>query len=123
MTAHPANAVRDALAHDMSEAQLLAHVRDAAKKLGWLMAHFNDSRREVKPGVHVGDTDATGFPDCVLVRGNRIIFAELKTEKGKVSGEQMQWLSNLTVARGEKQLVEIWRPVDWLSGRIEKALR
>lgn len=54
-----------------------------------------------------------GFPDCVMVRiepGPRLIFAELKSEKGKVTPEQEQWLEALQFIGVEAYL---WRPADF----------
>ena len=50
----------------------------------------------------------SGFPDLVLVR-ERIIFAELKTEKGRLTATQEEWLGRLKTAGGE---VYLWRPRD-----------
>lgn len=49
-----------------------------------------------------------GFPDWVLIR-ERIVYAELKREKGKPSPEQIRWLDDLVRAGGE---VYLWRPSD-----------
>jgi hypothetical protein len=84
-------------------------VIDLALLLGWRVAHFHDSRREVRPGKFVGDTTAAGFPDLVLAR-DRIIYAELKREKGKPTRAQREWLDALRAAGGEAYL---WRPSDW----------
>jgi len=62
--------------------------------------------------------DGVGFPDLCLVREQRIIFAELKSAKGKVSDEQFIWLENLGKTKAE---VYIWRPVD--REEIEEILR
>lgn len=113
-----------------TEAQFQRAVLDLARRLGWRCAHFNDSRRQVRPGVFVGDKDAAGFPDLVLVRRGRIVFAELKTEKGRVKPEQREWLDDLRGPRdlglSEKTLLQaslrgklpdvlvcLWRPSDW----------
>lgn len=57
----------------------------------------------------------SGFPDRVLIR-DRIIFAELKTEKGKPSDKQVEFLDGLARAGGE---VYLWRPSDFEEiGRI-----
>lgn len=67
---------------------------------GWLCYHTHDSRRS-----------QAGFPDLVMIRGERLIFAELKSEKGKTSSQQDEWLSALKGSRqGE---VYVWRPSDW----------
>jgi hypothetical protein len=83
----------------VSEKELQGRVMAFARLYGWRVAHFHDSRRQVKPGVFVGDADAKGFPDLALVHP-RFGFAclELKKELGKVSVEQAEWLDDLTRA-------------------------
>ena len=51
----------------------------------------------------------SGFPDRVLVR-DRIVYVETKSEKGKPSPSQIEWLDGLTKAGAE---VYLWRPSDW----------
>jgi len=67
---------------DMSEKAFQAAILDLAERLNWKSAHFHDSRREVrsKDGSRlvIGDKAAAGFPDLVLVRADRLVFAELK---------------------------------------------
>jgi hypothetical protein len=82
----------------MTEAQLLETIREAAVLGGWLLYHTRDSRGS-----------AAGFPDLVLVRGNRVIFAECKTEYGRPTHEQLHWLITLRAAGQE---AKIWRPSD-----------
>lgn len=95
----------------MSETQLQDQIIELAKRMGWLSYHTFDSRRS-----------APGFPDLVLVhpKQKRVIWRELKSEKGVTSSEQKAWLSSLLLV-GED--VDVWRPRDWVSGRIEKELR
>lgn len=45
-----------------------------------------------------------GFPDWTLVR-DRVVFLELKTETGKVSDAQSEWLYDLNAAGAEAYLV------------------
>jgi hypothetical protein len=92
---------------DMTEKQLMAAVVEMAEMLGWLVYHTHDSRRS-----------ESGFPDLVCVRRERVVFIELKTEKGQLSEEQEQWLSALGLAGAA---VHFWRPSDW--PEIEAALR
>ena len=55
-----------------------------------------------------------------MVRGQRLIFSELKSQKGRVSPAQEEWLSRL----GEVPIeVYTWRPSHWSSGEIEGVLR
>lgn len=50
-----------------------------------------------------------GFPDLVLIKGKRILFWELKTEKGKVFPNQQAWINALQEAGQE---AEVMRPRD-----------
>lgn len=93
----------------MIERDFQTAVIDLAKLKGWKVAHFHDSRRQVRPGMFVGDKDAAGFPDIVAVR-ERVIYAELKGEKTRVTDAQAAWMKALIEA-GEE--VYLWRPADW----------
>jgi hypothetical protein len=54
-----------------------------------------------------------GFPDLVLARRGRVIFAELKSEKGHLTKEQASWLGHLSSVRGTiAPEVYEWRPSD-----------
>jgi len=68
----------------LSERDLLAEVRALAEGMGWLVYHTWDSRHSPK-----------GLPDLLMVKGHRLIAAELKAQKGKVTDEQEQWLRAL----------------------------
>lgn len=70
-----------------------------ARLNGWRVYHTRDSRRS-----------PAGFPDLVLVRDGRLIFAELKSERGRVEPEQRAWLGDLMLVPGAE--VRIWRPSD-----------
>ncbi|MFA7094825.1 MAG: VRR-NUC domain-containing protein [Thermovirgaceae bacterium] len=101
-------------AEDITEKQLLGVVRDLALLLGWLFYHTHDSRRS-----------DPGFPDLVLVRQSHLIFAELKSEKGRLTPDQRAWLTELEeVARCSRGTVSahLWRPSDWLNGIIAEEL-
>ena len=86
----------DSPADAISEATLAQCVNDIAKHYQWRKYHTRDSRRSDK-----------GFPDLVLVRGKRVIWAELKTMDGRITPEQREWLNDLTHAGQE---VYVWRP-------------
>jgi hypothetical protein len=100
-----------------TEKQFQAAVLELAQQLGWRIAHFNDSRRQIRPGVFVGDSDAAGWPDLVLCRPPRLLVVELKTDKGRVSPAQVEWLQVLTLCGVNAR---VWRPADWPT--IEAAL-
>ena len=52
-----------------------------------------------------------GFPDLVLANPEqkRVIFAELKSDKGKITPQQEEWLG---ILKDCGQTVYIWRPGD-----------
>jgi hypothetical protein len=93
-----------------TERQFQAAVVEYAEMMGWRVYHTFDSRRS-----------ASGFPDLVLVRERKLIFAELKADKGRVSQAQVEWLNDLAGVRtntrgdgfGSGIEVELWRPSDW----------
>jgi len=100
---------------EMTEAELDSLVRGQpnrpgyARLCGWLVYHtFNSSKSD------------PGFPDLVLVRDGRIVYAELKTEKGRLTKHQRDWLKALDDAGQE---VYVWRPSDWDHGRIQEVLK
>lgn len=92
----------------MTEAQLQTAVIALAHTTGWLVHHAVPSmnRRGVWATHQIGDN---GFPDLVLAHPKgRVIFAELKSMKGKLSPLQSRWLGVLF------PVVEtyVWRPDD-----------
>jgi hypothetical protein len=114
-----------AQAEAMPEAVLQQRVLHLARFLGYKAWHFHDSTRQVRRGgryITVGDKDARGFPDTVLVSKQppRIVYAELKKQKGRLTPEQKDALELLASAGAE---VHLWRPTDLLDGTIENTLR
>lgn len=89
-----------------TEREFQREVVKRALLFGWKVYHTYDSRRS-----------AAGFPDLVMVRGDRLIFAELKTEEGKLSEDQEKWLTALA----KTGQAEVWRPS--MMDKIVRALR
>ena len=79
------------------EREWQAQVVGYARQLGWRVFHVANSKRS-----------EPGWPDLALVR-DRLVMAELKTETGRVSDDQRQWLALLDAAGVEPYL---WRPSD-----------
>jgi hypothetical protein len=107
------------------ERHFQATVIQLAETLNWKCCHFSDSRRSIGNGRMVGDRQAAGFPDLVLARKGRLIFAELKAAKGKLRPAQVEWLDVLQEVESETHphvLVRVWRPGDLSSGEIERTL-
>lgn len=104
----------------MSESDLQRAVVDLARTLGWRVAHFRPA--QVRAGRYATPVayDGAGWPDLVLVRRERIVFAELKTAKGRTSAAQDAWLDALGQTGAE---VRLWRPAHWLEGRIAADLQ
>jgi hypothetical protein len=108
----------------LTEKELLACVIETAHIYGWKVAHFRSV--PVKRGKRVVwetpvQADGAGFPDLCMVRGSKIIFAELKVGKNKASSEQEDWLIALD-AVSEDVDAYLWREKDWLEGEIPRVL-
>jgi hypothetical protein len=97
------------------EKDLQNNVIELARLLGWRHYHTYDSRRSPE-----------GFPDLVLIRKGRLLFAELKSSRGRLTSAQRVWLEELKLveaqSNGTVQAI-VWRPEDWLSGKVEEVLR
>lgn len=98
------------------ESAFQAAVIELAQMLGWKVAHFRAARTKDGWRTPVA-ADGAGWLDLVLVR-ERVIFAECKTERGKLGVEQEVWLVTLQEADAEAY---VWRPSDW--DEIEAILR
>lgn len=85
--------------YDESEKHFTARVRRRAEILGWTVHHTLDST-----GTRAGE------PDLRMVRPPRYVLAELKSEHGRVTAAQREYLALL---RQCPQLeVYVWRPSD-----------
>lgn len=94
----------------MTEADFQRAVLDLARTLGLAVFHSGDSRRDA----------CAGFPDLVIVGKRGVLWRELKTQKGRVRPEQLDWLRRLNAAA---QDAAIWRPSDLKSHLIQTQLR
>lgn len=86
------------------EKAFMAQVCQLLTLTGWLWYHTHDSRRS-KPG----------FPDIVAVRGERTVFIETKSDTGRLSPEQGQWVKALQEAGQE---VYVWTPDCWEEAQV-----
>lgn len=100
---------RERIADAMTENALQDTVTSALTTCGWWWYHTHDSRRST-----------SGFPDVFAVRGDRMLFAELKSQAGVVSPRQRAVLALLrtvadrvNAATGRPTItVVVWRPID-----------
>jgi hypothetical protein len=83
----------------VSERDLTSFVADLARLFGWHRYH-----------TWLAKHSPAGFPDEVLVRPPRLIFAELKSEAGTVKPDQTERLDALRAVPGVE--VFVWRPAD-----------
>lgn len=72
---------RTGVAGEELEAAFAVKVENLLTLYGWRWYHTYRSDRSV-----------AGFPDYVALRGPELIVAELKTERGRVSAAQTEWL-------------------------------
>lgn len=84
-----------------TEKQFQQAIVDLAHATGWMVYHTYDSRRSAK-----------GFPDLVLCHPKRgdLYFFEVKSQTGKTTKEQDNWLEALQNAQ---QAACVVRPNDW----------
>lgn len=93
----------------MTEAEFQHAIVQLAGYLGWTYYHARPAQRDGRWATHFDG--APGFPDLVLVHPDRgVIFAEIKTDRGRVTPGQRLWLNRLDEA-GQNAVV--WRPQDW----------
>lgn len=84
---------------NITEKAWQAKVVEAARWQGWHVFHPYDMRRS-----------EPGWPDLTLVRGQRLVFAELKSATGRLTPAQVSVLGMLQQTAAE---VHVWRPSDW----------
>ncbi len=95
-----------------TETDFQRSVLKAADGAGWYRHH--DSNTQARYPL-----SDKGFPDLVLARDGRIIFAELKKDaKSQPDQDQQIWLDHLRGSdilgpRNGAPEVYVWRPQDW----------
>lgn len=93
----------------LTEADWSRRVIETAQLFGWKYAHFRPAR--TAKGWRTAMSGDVGFPDLVLVRGGRLILAELKAGRGVVTPDQSEWLQEF--ARVPCVESYVWRPENW----------
>ncbi len=91
-------------------------VIEAATVAGWTVNHTRTAIG--KGGAHTTPNSAPGMPDLMLWRPRdglldrepTLIFAELKTNRGRLSTDQDDVIASLGAAG---VAVYVWRPRDW----------
>ncbi len=98
----------------ISERDLQNAIVDAAHLYGYKVFHTRPAL-SAKGWRTPVQYDGKGFVDLVLVGPDRIIFAEIKAAKGKLSREQEHWLDGLAKVAlvTDHVRVCVWTPADW----------
>jgi VRR-NUC domain len=92
----------------MTEAEFQGAVCDTLRLFGWRYCHQRPAR--TSRGWRTAISGDVGYPDLTCVRGDRILWLELKAETGRLTQEQANWLAALGTAGGS---VHVVRPSDW----------
>lgn len=83
----------------LTEAEFQRQVLDLARIYHWAVYHPMLSKWSER-----------GWPDLSMIRGSRLVFAELKRQSGKTTIDQDRWLGMLGQVPGIE--VYVWRPAD-----------
>jgi hypothetical protein len=84
----------------ITERAFMKQITQLAVTLGWRCYHTQLSK-----------WSESGWPDLALCRPPRLLLVELKSERGKVTPSQQQWLEMLRSC--DPVEVFLWRPSDW----------
>lgn len=87
----------------MLERDLQRGVLELARLLGWRVGHFRAAKTSKGWRTPV-EADGEGFPDLCCVR-DRTVWIELKSDTGKLSEKQRDWLRALANAGAEVYLL------------------
>lgn len=88
---------------DISESDFTDAVIELAMLRGWRVYHALPCR--TNKGWRTLTQGHTGFLDLTLARRGVVLFAELKTRKGRLTAGQSLWIEHLPNAY-------VWRPAD-----------
>lgn len=104
----------------ISEAEWQQTLIELLQLKGYKVCEFRKARL-IKGGVDTYRTpfgaDGKGFPDLIAVKGQTCLFIECKSEKGKLSLEQKDWIERLKLVTGISQ---VFRPsnYEWLKDHL-----
>lgn len=90
----------------MREADWQRQVIDLAHLHGWRIFHARPAQNARGDWRTPVAADGKGFPDLVMVR-DRVLFVELKSDRGRLTAEQRHWIDALEQSGAE---VHVWKP-------------
>ena len=103
----------------MTERDFQRSVMELAELSGWETLHVRTSMQQGRYLTATTGTMAKGWPDLLLIHRSRqkLIFAELKSDKGSLRPDQSRVLSLLwqLVEGPTREWAEghVWHPKDW----------
>lgn len=92
----------------MLEREFATQVEHLLDLFGWLWKHDEPAVRQSGKWA-TSFRGARGFPDYIATRDGRLVFAEIKNERGRLTSSQVLWLETLQTTSAE---VYVWRPGD-----------
>jgi len=95
----------------MREKDLLRSVIERARFHGWHIYHPLPAVVGKNQRTMTAQLGHSGFPDLVLLRPPRLIFAELKVGRNHPTVNQREWIDGLE--RVPEVEMYVWRDRDW----------
>lgn len=96
----------------LTEDELLHAVVQYAQLRRCLVSHFRPARTAT--GWRTPIQGDQGFVDVVVAKAGRVLFAELKSQRGRTTPQQDAWVA----AVGGR----VWRPQHWFDGTIRREI-
>lgn len=93
---------------NLTERQFMTRIIDRASARSWRLHHCRPARRSDGSWSTPIQGDA-GFCDVVIAKAGFVVFAECKSERGRLTDAQGHWLAELSGTDA----------ADWLSGDLE----
>lgn len=97
----------------ITEAEFQDQVVDYAHLKGWKVAHFHVAMTKAGEYHTPVAADAKGWPDLCMIRDERMVVAELKSETGRLSPEQADWIAKFSYLDASTVRTFVWQPHEW----------
>ena len=107
---------RQVLDSKITEREFQDSVIELFQRYKWHICHFRPARTQ--EGWRTAIQGDKGFPDTLITKDGQLIIAEIKSEGGKLSPEQIDWytlLSLVELSSDGALKVFVWRPSMWAS--------
>jgi hypothetical protein len=89
----------------MTEDDFVRRIIDTAHLYHWKVTHFRPARTE--RGWRTPVQGDAGFVDLVLAKAGQVLLVEVKTDRGRVRPDQLEWAMEIGPS------YRLWRPADW----------